>query len=51
VLFRSPTVFALVESLEKAQQVHDQIKAAIANPDLDLWVTKFSSTGIQLAIE
>lgn len=44
-----PTVFAIVESLEQANQVQQQVKAAIGDPDLALWVTKFITTGIQIA--
>lgn len=44
-----PTVFALTESEAQALQVLEQVKAAISDPDLDLWVTEVSSTGIQLA--
>lgn len=51
-----PTVFALTESLEAAEELKTQIKEAIAegrleaiaSPDLDLWVTQFCSSGIQL---
>ncbi|UBF26433.1 4-(cytidine 5'-diphospho)-2-C-methyl-D-erythritol kinase [Kovacikia minuta CCNUW1] len=43
-----PTVFALVESEEKAHQIKEQVKREIANPDLDLWVTKFAKAGIQV---
>lgn len=46
-----PTVFALVESQARAEQVKQAMQAAIANPDLALWVTQFSNTGIQLASE
>lgn len=43
-----PTVFALCESKEQAQQVQQQVKAAISHPDLDLWIARFSATGIQM---
>lgn len=42
------TVFALCESYNQAQQVQQQVRAAIPNSDLDLWLAKFSSTGIQV---
>jgi 4-diphosphocytidyl-2-C-methyl-D-erythritol kinase len=44
-----PTVFALTESEAQALQVQELVLAAISDPDLDLWVTEVSSTGIQLA--
>lgn len=44
-----PTVFALTDSLTQAQQVVEQVKNAIASPDLDFWVTKFTNTGIRIA--
>ncbi len=40
------TVFALCESYNQAQQIQQQVRAAIPNSDLDLWLAKFSSTGI-----
>jgi 4-diphosphocytidyl-2-C-methyl-D-erythritol kinase len=43
-----PTVFALADSRTQADLLADQIERAIADPDLDLWVTKFRSSGIQL---
>jgi 4-diphosphocytidyl-2-C-methyl-D-erythritol kinase len=43
------TVFALVASAAQAEQVKAKFRAAIPDPNLDLWVTKFSSSGIQLA--
>jgi 4-diphosphocytidyl-2-C-methyl-D-erythritol kinase len=42
------TVFALCESYNQAQQVQQQVRAAIPNSNLDLWLAKFSSTGIQV---
>lgn len=42
-----PTVFALAESGEQAQQILERVKSAIASPDLDFWIAKFSNTGIQ----
>ncbi|WP_017303158.1 4-(cytidine 5'-diphospho)-2-C-methyl-D-erythritol kinase [Spirulina subsalsa] len=44
-----PTVFALCESQNQAQQVKETIAQQIPNPDLGLWVTQFSSQGIHLA--
>jgi 4-diphosphocytidyl-2-C-methyl-D-erythritol kinase len=43
-----PTVFALVESAEQAQQVQANIRAQCPDPDLELWIAKFCQTGIQL---
>lgn len=44
-----PTVFALCESYDQAQQVQNKVREALPNPDLDLWVAQVSSTGIQVA--
>ena len=46
-----PSVFALAESPEQAQQVMERVKSAIASPDLDFWVAKFSNTGIRIFSE
>lgn len=46
-----PTVFALVESRDAALEVEAKVKSAIASPDLDFWVAKFSNTGIRIASE
>ncbi|MBW4519021.1 MAG: 4-(cytidine 5'-diphospho)-2-C-methyl-D-erythritol kinase [Scytolyngbya sp. HA4215-MV1] len=43
------TVFALVESQTQAQQIQQQMQTAIADPTLDLWISKFTNTGIRLA--
>ncbi|MGV0025478.1 4-(cytidine 5'-diphospho)-2-C-methyl-D-erythritol kinase [Phormidesmis priestleyi] len=43
------TVFALVESVEQAEQVKSEMRSAFLAPDLDLWVTKFCSSGVRLA--
>jgi 4-diphosphocytidyl-2-C-methyl-D-erythritol kinase len=42
-----PTVFALADSAENASIYKDKLRAAIADPDLELWVTQFSSHGIK----
>lgn len=42
------TVFALVESLAQAEQVKAEMRST-SPPDLDLWVTKFCSSGVRLA--
>ena len=44
-----PTVFALTETAEHAQAIYDHTKAAIADPDLELWIAKFSHAGIHVA--
>lgn len=41
-----PTVFALAESDTQAEEIKNQVEIAIANPDLNLWVTKVRPTGI-----
>ncbi|MGA7937257.1 MAG: 4-(cytidine 5'-diphospho)-2-C-methyl-D-erythritol kinase [Kovacikia sp.] len=46
-----PTVFALSESQQEAEQIKEQVKAEIANPDLELWVTKFGKSGIKVVRE
>jgi len=43
-----PTVFALCESLSQAQEIHQQVRSTIDDPDLDFWVTKFCSNGITI---
>jgi 4-diphosphocytidyl-2-C-methyl-D-erythritol kinase len=43
-----PTVFSLTETRNQAEQIKDQIRKTIANPNLDLWIAKFNSCGIQL---
>jgi len=44
-----PTVFALVESEEQAQAVKLQMRAAIPDQDLELFVTRTITEGIQVA--
>lgn len=43
------TVFALVESQAQAEQVQQQLKVALPDPDLGIWTTRLSAHGIQLA--
>lgn len=43
------TVFALVESKAQAEQVQQQLKAALPDPDLGIWTTRLTANGIQLA--
>ena len=45
-----PTVFALCESESQAKTIAEKVKNAIADPNLDFWVTKLSSGGIQLQV-
>jgi 4-diphosphocytidyl-2-C-methyl-D-erythritol kinase len=42
------TVFALVESKAQAEQVRQQLKAALPDPDLGIWTTRLIANGIQL---
>ncbi len=44
-----PTVFALCESESQAQTIAKKVKNAIADPNLDFWITKLSSSGIQIS--
>ncbi|MDY6780979.1 MAG: 4-(cytidine 5'-diphospho)-2-C-methyl-D-erythritol kinase [Cyanobacteriota bacterium] len=44
-----PTVFALCESQQQAEEVKEKVREAIADSDLGLWVAQFSSSGIQVA--
>ncbi len=43
-----PTVFALCESEEQAVAAKKQVRAIITDPQLNFWVTKLSSSGIQI---
>jgi 4-diphosphocytidyl-2-C-methyl-D-erythritol kinase len=43
------TVFALVETRSQAEQIQAQMRAAIPDADLDLWVTKFCQSGVRVA--
>ncbi len=44
-----PTVFALTDSREKAEQILGQVQTRLGNSDLDLWIAKFINTGIKFA--
>lgn len=44
-----PTVFALTQSQQEAQQVLEAVKEAIGDPNLDLWVSQFTSSSIRVA--
>jgi 4-diphosphocytidyl-2-C-methyl-D-erythritol kinase len=43
-----PTVFALAESPEKAQQASMTVKNTLNHPDLDFWVAQLIPSGIQI---
>ena len=43
-----PTVFALAESQTQAEMIAEQLRSHITDTDLDIWVTRFMPTGIQL---
>ena len=43
-----PTVFALAASQAQAEALREQVKGAIANPDLEFWLAKFNPSGIQI---
>jgi 4-diphosphocytidyl-2-C-methyl-D-erythritol kinase len=42
------TVFALVESQAQAQQVHQQLRATLPEPDLGIWISQLTANGIQV---
>ena len=44
-----PTVFALCENKEQAEDVVNTVRNTINDSDLELWVTKLGSSGIQVA--
>jgi 4-diphosphocytidyl-2-C-methyl-D-erythritol kinase len=44
-----PTVFALVASQIEAEHLQKQIHAALPDPDLQTWITRFAAGGIQIA--
>ena len=43
-----PTVFSLASSREQAEAIHYQVRAAITDPDLELFVAQFCDRGIQV---
>jgi 4-diphosphocytidyl-2-C-methyl-D-erythritol kinase len=43
-----PTVFALCESEAHAYEIQQKAKVAIADPNVDFWVTRFSTRGVQV---
>lgn len=46
-----PTVFALAETKSKAEEIKQQVRAKITDPDLKFWVAKFTTAGIKLLHE
>jgi 4-diphosphocytidyl-2-C-methyl-D-erythritol kinase len=44
-----PSVFALCDSVEHAEQVKAKTLATLNDPDLGIWITKLSNNGIHLA--
>ncbi|MBF2029328.1 MAG: 4-(cytidine 5'-diphospho)-2-C-methyl-D-erythritol kinase [Oscillatoriales cyanobacterium C42_A2020_001] len=44
-----PTVFALLNSREQANQMKQAVASKTTDPDLDLWVAEFRPCGIQVA--
>ncbi|OKH17800.1 4-(cytidine 5'-diphospho)-2-C-methyl-D-erythritol kinase [[Limnothrix rosea] IAM M-220] len=44
-----PSVFAICESVEQANQLKTSVSTELNSPDLDLWVTQISCHGIQAA--
>ncbi|MGK7944862.1 MAG: 4-(cytidine 5'-diphospho)-2-C-methyl-D-erythritol kinase [Microcystaceae cyanobacterium] len=43
-----PTVFTLCQSEAEAKQVFDKVRESIPDPDLGIWLTKFTSSGIKV---
>lgn len=43
------TVFALTETRAQAERVKTQMREVFPDPELELWVTKFSQCGVRLA--
>lgn len=43
-----PTVFALCQSDVQAQEIQQQVRGMIGDPNVDFWLTKFSNRGIQV---
>ena len=44
-----PSVFTLCESQAEAETIKQKVSQTIQDPDLEFWVTKLSTTGIQVA--
>ncbi len=43
-----PTVFSLANSREQAEAIYHQVRAAIPNPDLELFVARFCDRGVSI---
>jgi 4-diphosphocytidyl-2-C-methyl-D-erythritol kinase len=43
-----PTVFGLATSRLEAEQIANQVAHNVADPDLELWVSQFTSKGVHL---
>lgn len=43
-----PTVFAIAQSEAQAQQIQQQVRTAIPDPDLDFWIAQFNTSGISV---
>jgi 4-diphosphocytidyl-2-C-methyl-D-erythritol kinase len=43
-----PTVFSLATSLAQAETIYHQVRAAIPDPDLELFVTQFGDRGVRV---
>ena len=43
-----PTVFSLANSRSQADELHHQVRAAITDPDLELFVTQFCDRGVRV---
>ncbi|MEB3339155.1 MAG: 4-(cytidine 5'-diphospho)-2-C-methyl-D-erythritol kinase [Leptolyngbyaceae bacterium] len=43
-----PTVFALANAEAEAQQVREAVRSAISDPDLELWVARFTNNSIRI---
>jgi len=43
-----PTVFALAASQAQAEALQEQVRDAIANPDLEFWIAEFNPSGIRI---
>ncbi len=43
-----PTVFSLANSRSQAEQLYHQVRAAITDPDLELFVTQFCDRGVRV---
>ncbi len=44
-----PTVFSLANSRSQAEAIYHQVRAAITDPDLELFITQFSDRGVTIS--